>query len=360
MKWSLRIAKISGIDIYLHWTFLILLAWMGFGTLSNLESGTGMGQFGLVLLLFLFVLLHELGHALTGQRFGVKTAHITLLPIGGVASMERMPEKPWQEFWIAIAGPAVNLAIALLIGGVLLLSGQWDPSTIRTDYDPGNFAGNLLAVNLVLFLFNLIPAFPMDGGRILRALLSLRFDRAKATQIAARIGQVLAICFVFIGLYSNVWLVFIGIFIYLGAGTEANYEGTHSILAKYKVRDALMHRHTVLQSHQTLREAIQLLLDGQEKEFLVAAEGNVMGAITRDELIAGLHRAGMDSPLADIANRGLLHLHPDQPLEEVFLQMSNQKLEICPVYEEGALIGVLNRENVIELLMIARAGAGSL
>ncbi|MBK8043009.1 MAG: M50 family metallopeptidase [Haliscomenobacter sp.] len=180
MKWSLRIARISGIDVYLHWTFILLLAWMG---ISLFNAGKeGWNYFGLVLLLFVCVLLHEFGHALVGQRFGVKTDRITLLPIGGVASMERMPEKPWQEFWIAIAGPLVNLFLAACIGIYFVASGQEVEGLNAVSSLSGNFASDLLAVNLTLFAFNLIPAFPMDGGRILRALFVPEVRPAKSNE----------------------------------------------------------------------------------------------------------------------------------------------------------------------------------
>ncbi len=353
MKWSLRIARFSGIDVYLHWTFVLLVAWMG---LSMFNAGKeGLNYFGLVLLLFVFVLLHEFGHALVGQRYGVKTDRITLLPIGGVASMERMPEKPWQEFWIAIAGPLVNLIIAVSIGAYLLASGRPIGGLNDMASLSGNFVSDLLAVNLTLFAFNLIPAFPMDGGRILRALLSLKYDRVKATNIAARIGQVLAIGFVFASFYLNIWLMFIGIFIYLGAGAEASYETTHSVLSRFRVRDAIMRQHTILETHQTIAEAVVRLLDGQEKEFLVADDGAVIGSVTRDDLIAGLQKIGKEGLLEQIVNQALEPLHPDTPLEEVFLLMNQKKVEICPVYEENQLIGVVNRENIVELLMVNNA-----
>ncbi|MEY4133994.1 MAG: hypothetical protein RL386_344 [Bacteroidota bacterium] len=356
MKWSLRIARIAGIDVYLHWTFIILLGWIGLSTLANtgIQRG-GMAMFWSFMMLFIFVLLHEFGHALMGRRFGVRTSSITLLPIGGVAAMERMPEKPREEFLIAAAGPAVNLVLALVLGAILFFSGtlQFAP---RQLFELGpDFMQNLLAINIVLFAFNLVPAFPMDGGRMLRALLAMKYDRAKATAIAARIGQFLAIGFVFLGLYFNIWLMFVGIFIYLGAGAEASYEATHSVLARYTVRDALMHKHTVFDAGASIREAIQQLLDGQEKEFLVREEGRLIGSITRDELIAGLSQYGYEGSIGTITNRNLIYLRPDMPLEEVFLEMNQLKIEIAPVMEQDQLLGALNRENIIEMLMVANA-----
>lgn len=352
MKWSLRIAKIAGIDVFLHWTFLILLTWVGLSILTVKGSS---GIFWSLLLLFAFVLMHEFGHALMGKRFGVKTSSITLLPIGGVAAMERMPEDPRQEFLIAIAGPAVNFVLAILLGIFLYLTEHLPDQPADLFRLTSNFWQNLLAINIVLFAFNLVPAFPMDGGRMLRAALSLKYDRATATNIAARIGQFLAIGFVFFGLFYNFWLMFIGIFIYLGAGAEASYESTHSVLSRYLVRDVLMRNHTIFDGQATIREAVQMLLDGQEKEFLVQENGQITGTITRDELITGLGQLGQEGAIHAITNRNLIYLTPEMPLEHVFMQMSQQKVEICPVVEGGQLIGVLNRENIIELVMVANA-----
>ena len=356
MKWSFRIARIAGIDVYLHWTFLILLGWVGLSTLGTAGRQEGaVAMFLTLVLLFVFVLMHEFGHALMGRKFGVKTSGITLLPIGGVAAMERMPEKPMQEFLVAIAGPAVNMVLALIFGIIVLINGQYT-FTIHNFFVLGpDLLPNLLSINIALFTFNLIPAFPMDGGRMLRALLALKFDRAKATAIAARIGQFLAIGFVFLGLFYNIWLIFIGLFIYMGAGAEANYEAAHSILSRFKVGDALMRNHTVFDAQATINEAVQMLLNGQEKEFLVQDQGQLIGTLTRDEIIAGLGQFGKEGKIGSVANPNLLFLNPNMPLEEVFMQMNEQKIEIAPVMEGTQLLGALNRENIIEIIMVANA-----
>ncbi|MCB9082226.1 MAG: site-2 protease family protein [Lewinellaceae bacterium] len=360
MKWSLRIARVQGIDVFVHWTFLILLFWV---LLSNLQQGSNVVaallSLTFILLIFFFVLLHEFGHALAGRRFGVKTSNITLLPIGGVASMERMPEEPREELIIALAGPLVNLVLALLLGIFLWVQEggiNWREVISLT---PTNFVLGLFAVNVMLFLFNLIPAFPMDGGRVLRAFLSMQYGRTKATNIAARVGQLLAIGFVFWGVFSNFWMMFIGIFIYLGAGAEANYESTRSRLSHFKVRDVTMHRFTLLSAIDPLDRVVQLLLDGQEKEFLVMENEEIMGCITRDGLIQGLQQSGRDAPVGSIANRQVVTLHPDLPLDKAWEILQQENAEICPVMEDERLIGVLNRENILEVLMIQEAEAAS-
>jgi Zn-dependent protease len=357
MKWSLKIAKIAGINVFLHWTFIVLLLGVLAAGIRNVGSTeNSLNGFWFILLLFLFVLLHELGHALMGKRFGVKTNHITLLPIGGVAAMEHIPEKPWQEMLIALAGPAVNFVLAFLILIILALSGPvpaisdwWSP--VSND----NMLYSLFTTNIMLFSFNLIPAFPMDGGRVLRALLSMKFGRYKATNIAVRIGQLLAIGLVLYGLlptFGNIWMVFIGIFIYLGAGAEGNYESTRSVLSKYKVQDAIMHHFTPLQSKDTIGHAVKILLDGQEKEFVVLEEDAVVGTLTRDEMIEGLGHYGKEAALSEVMHKVVLKLHLQMQLDEVLDQMSDENVHIAPIYENNRLVGVLNRDNIMELLII--------
>ncbi len=360
MKWSLRIARFAGINVFVHWTFLILLGWIYFSYLgqgnSALESLNGVW---FILALFACVLLHEFGHALTGRRYGIKTERITLLPIGGVASMEKMPEKPIQELWVALAGPAVNVVIALLLFAVLYATDGF-PNLEELEASQLNnfsklFLFNLFVVNVLLVVFNLIPAFPMDGGRVLRALLAMYYDRGRATQIASQIGQFLAIAFVFLGLFYNFWLIFIGIFIYLGAGAEANYESTRAVLIKYQVGAAQMNQFTLLHGFETLDHAVKLLLDGQEKEFLVTEENEIIGAITRDDIIRGLQESGGQTPVRQFTNRELIRLQYDQPLQEAYEEMNRRKVTIAPVYENGELSGVLNQENILEMIMIDKA-----
>jgi Zn-dependent protease/predicted transcriptional regulator len=359
MNFSLKIARIRGIDVYLHWTFLLFLGWL---VISNLNKGDNVAEslMGVWFILALFgcVLLHELGHALAGARYGIKTKNILLLPIGGVANMEKMPEKPAQELVVALAGPAVNVVIM----GILLIYFQivggfpTSPEEVTGQITSSNFLFNLLVVNGFLALFNLIPAFPMDGGRVLRALLAMRFDRAKATNIAAKIGQVLAIAFVFAGFFYNPWWIFIGLFIFLGAGAESNFESTRSALANYKVRDVLMHQFTTFHAFETLDKAIAALLDGQEKEFLVEQDNEIVGILTRDEIIRGLREVGQGANIGRIANKQFFTLAPDMPLEEAYARMMQSNGTLCPVIENGALIGVLNMENITEVVMLANAG----
>jgi len=358
MKWSLHLGKIAGIKLSVHWTFIILIGWIFFAH-YRMGHDTQQALMGVVFILALFVCvtLHELGHALTAKRFNIVTRSITLLPIGGLAQMEKLPEKPAQELWVAIAGPLVNVAIAILLYAYLSASNSIPPLINMEHMQLGGsaFWFNLLLANVVLAVFNLIPAFPMDGGRVLRALLAFKFDRNKATRIAASIGQFLAILFVFFGFFSNIWLVFIGVFIYLGAGAEATFEATKSILTGHSVKDVLMKQYTILQPQDTLEKVVELLLNGQEQEFVVVENNQVTGVLTRKELIAGLAEYGKQSPVANVMRKDFLTLNLKMPLQEVYQKLMANGSSVAPVIDAGQLVGIVDRENINELIMVKEA-----
>jgi Zn-dependent protease len=221
MKWTLKLGEVAGIGIFVHWTFLLLIGWILYTHLSEGDTvRDALEGVAFVLAIFACITLHELGHALMALRFGVRTRDITLLPIGGIARLERIPEKPMQEFLVAIAGPAVNVAIAVVLTVVLIAMGGFSELT-DLRLDGANFLTRLLLVNIGLVVFNMIPAFPMDGGRVLRALLSPMMGRLRATDTAATIGQLIAIVFAILGFFGNGMLIFIALFIFLGARQEA-------------------------------------------------------------------------------------------------------------------------------------------
>ena len=264
MKWSLKLGTYAGIGVYLHWTFALLIGWI---FLVYLGAGKSVAQafagVGFILALFVCVVLHEFGHALTAKRYGVRTRDITLLPIGGLARLERIPEKPLQEFWVAVAGPAVNVAIAGVLFTVLLLLDRAS-QLLQFEWFQGRFLAQLMWVNLLIVGFNLLPAFPMDGGRVLRALLATRMGRRRATAIAANIGQAMAILFGIVGFFLNPFLIFIAIFVYLGAQAEAAQVEAQSALEGLHVRDAMMTRFRTLAPTDTLGRAVDELLAGSQ------------------------------------------------------------------------------------------------
>ena len=359
MRGAYRVARFAGIDIKVHWSFLILLGWFFLSYYRQTDQiESGFYGAGFVLAVFACVVAHEFGHALMARHYGIRTRHITMLPIGGLASLERIPERPREELAVALAGPAVNLAIVALLWVYLLATGQLgslnnylvDPDPL----DPRFFAENLFVANLVLVVFNLIPAFPMDGGRVLRALLAMRWKRARATRFAAGIGRTLAVGMIFLGFFGNPWLVFIGIFVYLGAGAESRQVATQTTLSGYAVRDILMTDYTPLYEHQTLRQALDVVLGGQEKEFLVLdLDGLVVGVLTRDAMVAALSTpTGAQTRLKDVALANPLELPVQMSLQEAYMLMIGQRASVCPVYDGEHLVGMLNQENIHEFMLI--------
>lgn len=361
-KWSLYIGSYASIKVFIHWTFWIIIGWI-FLMHYNMGHGIYEGLWGVLFILALFacVVLHEFGHALTAKRYHILTRDITIYPIGGVASLEAMPEKPQQELLVAIAGPAVNLGIAAILLIYLQYTGKMpNLSTLEVEDQNAHMLGqsfgfNLFAANIILAVFNLIPAFPMDGGRVLRSILAFTMDRARATRIAATVGQFLAITFVFFGFFYNFWLVFIGLFIYLGAGSEAAYESTKSALSGYTAKDVLMRKFTRLLPEDTLEKVVQVLLDSQEQEFVVAENNHIHGVLTRKELIKGLSEYGKASPVARIVRNDYLTLHPNMALQEVYQKLMASHCSVAPVLDNGQLIGIVDKENINELLMVNEA-----
>lgn len=358
-SWSLRLGKLFDIDVYIHWTFWILIIWI---FLMHFRAGNGVEQAliaaGFIFALFACVVAHEFGHALTARRYGITTKDITLYPIGGVASLEKMPDNPRQELLVAIAGPVVNIVIAAVLWGIIYFTGTIpDPAALEkaeaiTDVP---FLFTLLTANILLAGFNLIPAFPMDGGRALRALLSTGMDRARATRIAATVGQVLAILFVFLGFYYNFWLVFIGLFVYLGAGIEAAGEQTRSELSGLKVRDAVMRRFTNLSPYDTLGTAVDALLNSQETNFVVTDFDEPIGLLTRNEIIKGLSEKGPEARVSSFMNREFFVVGPDLGLSEFLQEVASHDRDVALVMHKGDLLGLIDRENVEEKLLVERA-----
>ena len=224
MKWSIRIGRFSGIDVYMHFTFLLLLGWVAFVHWRQGQSiAAAAGGVVFILAVFLCVILHEFGHSLTARRYNIKTRNIILLPIGGVARLERLPTQPLQELWVALAGPAVNIVIAAGLFIWLSISASFEPIQGLT-LTTGPFLERIMAINIFLVAFNMIPAFPMDGGRVLRALLATRLEYSRATQIAANIGQVIAVFFGIVGLFYNPLLLLIAFFVWIGAAQESGIQ----------------------------------------------------------------------------------------------------------------------------------------
>lgn len=360
MKNALSLPKIAGISVYIHWTFTILIAWIIF---TNLRAGLDAVHIGWMLLfvlsLFGCVTLHELGHALAARRYGIKTTDITLYPIGGVARLEKMPEKPVQELVVALAGPLVNVVIMLLLLPVIA-NYTWpgDEAQQVLVIDQNSFLPMLGIINIWLAVFNLIPAFPMDGGRVLRALLSMRINRVKATQLAATIGQIIAVGFVFAGFYLNPFLIFIGLFIILGARSEAEMVKSQSFLEGLTARDALMTNFQMLDKSQPISDAVRLLLDGEAKNFLVTDNGTVCAVLNRDHIIRGIQESGESAAVQSVADTNLFFTGLNTPLQDVLMEFQKSRQNIILVREREQLAGIIDLDNISELIMVNAARVG--
>lgn len=355
MKWSWKIGRFAGIDVYIHTTFFLLLAFFGFNywVQTRTLAGTLEGV-GFLLLLFLSVVLHEYGHALTARRFGIRTRDITLLPIGGVARLERMPDKPIQELWVALAGPAVNVVIAMALFAYLVVSGTLAamPGLPMTS---GPFLERLMVVNLFLVGFNLLPAFPMDGGRVLRALLALRLEYVRATQIAAGIGQGMAFLFGIIGLFGNPFLIFIALFVWIGAQQEASMVQIKSGLSGLPVQRAMMTEFKTLAASDRLSRAVEYLLATSQQDFPVVEDGGIVGILTHTDLMKAISRHDEALRVDAVMRRDFETVHPGDMLEATLGRLQTCDCHIFPVVQEGTLVGLLNSENVGEFLMLQAA-----
>ena len=355
MKWSPKIGRIFGIDVHVHFTFLLLLAFVGFSYWQRTHDvETALLGVGFMVALFACVLLHEFGHALMARRYGIHTQDITLLPIGGVARLERMPENPIQELWVALAGPAVNVAIAALLGLWLIATrGFWPLSELAMASGP--MVHRLLTVNLFLVGFNLLPAFPMDGGRVLRALLATRLGRRRATVIAANVGQGMAIVFGVLGFFHNPFLVFIAIFVYLGAQAEAGLVEMQSALGSLKVRDAMMTRFRTLAAHDSLAKAVDELLAGSQQDFPVIENEVPVGILRRNDLVKALAENRQDSLVSDFMSRHCDSVDIAESLTPIVELMRLKDCGSVPVIQGGRIVGLLTLENISEMIMINTA-----
>ena len=352
MSWSIPIIRIAGIQLRIHVTFLLLIAWVALGSASSAIF---------VLLLFLCVVLHEFGHAFAAKGYGINTPDITLLPIGGVARLERMPEEPKQELVIAIAGPLVNVIIAACLYVVIGTRGHVNPETAVRG---GDMLVGLFTINIWLVLFNLLPAFPMDGGRVLRAILASRMTFARATQVAATVGQAFAWFFGIIGLFgipgimhANPFLIFIAFFVYIGASQEAALAQMRDVSRRFPVSSAMVREFRSLTETATLEEAIDALLATSQHDFPVVDEsGNVAGILTRNDLIAALRKNDPTIRVGDVMRRDIPTVTTGTRFEEAFRIMQECNCPAVPVLDGmKRLVGLLTPENVSELMMVQSA-----
>jgi len=358
MSWSWRIGRIAGIPVKVHWTFLILIAWVLIDSWSQSKDPlTAAAGVSFIVVVFGCIVLHELGHALMARHFGIKTFDITLLPIGGVARLQRMPDRPGQELQVALAGPAVNVAIATLLYFVVGV-GFPEATNNAQKLVRSQFGPSLLAFNVIVVLFNLLPAFPMDGGRVLRALLAMRLPYPKATRLAASVGQFMAIMFGLAGLViPNPFLLLIALFVWIGAESEAVMVEERVFLKDTPVRTSMLTDYRTVTPEDTLGHAAELLLAGSQQDFpVVSGQGPAFaGVLTRSDLMAGLARGGPSAHVADFTKHQIAGVEADSPLSEAVARLREGHGPCLQVLDKGKTVGLLTLENVTEFLMVRAA-----
>ncbi len=356
-RWSLHIGTFGGTEVRLHATFLLLVALLGWMAYSRAGAAAALELVAFIIAIFFCVLLHEFGHVLAARRYGIHTADVTLLPIGGLARLERMPRKPSQELVVAIAGPAVNVAIFLLLWPFL----QFLPSmAIDNSFIMAPFLERLAYWNLIMVAFNMIPAFPMDGGRVLRACLAMTMDYTKATRVAATIGQAIAVVggLYFLFNHNNPIIIIIAVFIFLGAGQEAAHVSDQEAMRGLRVADAMVTNFQSLPQNAVLRDAVDLLLTGTQHDFpLLDDEGRFKGMLSRTALISGLAEHGPQFPATSVSQDCDLRLKPYHPLPEAVDYLRAGNCPVLPVLDPATsrLIGLLTLENIGEMLMVRSA-----
>ena len=360
MKWSWKVGKIAGISVNIHATFLILIAWVALEQWGDMHTIFGVSH-GIIFVFSLFacVVVHEFGHALVARRYGIVTRDINLLPIGGISRMEGTPSDPKQELWIALAGPLTSLGLAATL--YLFLWGAGTPTSLGEVTRLGSwdqissFAMQLMFANVVLALFNLLPAFPMDGGRILRALLAARMDYAKATEIAANVGQGFALLLGVLGLFGNPFLLLIALFVWVGAAQEATITELKSFLAGIPVGQVTVTEFDPVSASDRLGKVVQLMVHGTQQDFPVIDNGHLLGILTRTDLVKGLSSNGPDTPVGAVMRCDCPTVSSRDMLQTAIDKLGSDECHALLVLDQGTLLGLFTLENLAEFVMLQRA-----
>jgi Zn-dependent protease len=365
MKNTLKLGKVLGTKLEIHWTFLLLLAYVGWTAYSAGGSANDiLLQIGFIVAVFICVVLHELGHVKAAAYYKIPTDKITLLPIGGVAAIKRMPEKPFEELVVAIAGPLVNVIIALALFLVFPVTEIFEsiananPEEVAGISSLSQLPFYLFSANIILFAFNLIPAFPMDGGRILRALLSMKMSRLRATKIAASTGQFLAVGFFIIGLMYNPILALVGVFIFFGARSENFAVKSQQLLKGYEVQDAMSTDYIAVRPDENIKDAIKKMVQGPDIDLLVIDnEENVLGIATRDKLIdISKNDNNSKSTIKEIMTKKYKSVSEEIPLSDIYMMLQRKRNKLFPVISGNQLRGVINFEKIQQFIMMRAKG----
>lgn len=352
MSWSWRLCRVTGIDVLIHWSFLLLPAWAGGMTYWQTESvAASVTTVLFVMVVFACVVLHELGHALVARRYGIVTRDIVLLPIGGLARLEAVPEDPLAELWIALAGPAVNLAIAAALGlGIAGLSDMDSHHLLPSADSALPVAVTLFWVNVLLVVFNLLPAFPMDGGRVLRALLALKLERLTATRIAVRTGQAMAVLFLIAAWFATPFLVLVAAFVAVGAAAELRMVRARTVLADLPARAAMVTDFAAVSPFVPLRALADQLFANGRRDIPVADSGGVCGVLQRADVIQALEDGQSHRLVGELMRPLPVQATESTLLRDVLPALQETGAPILPVVRGHELVGVVTVESVNELI----------
>lgn len=353
MGWSITLGRFFGTAVRIHLTFLLFLAWIGFSAYQRGGAAAARESVLFIVAIFTCVALHEFGHILMARRFGIVSTQVTLLPIGGVADVNKTPDKPYQELLIALAGPVVNIVIAAVL---LLGIGAIQQDAISHIEDPTiSLAQRLAVANIFLALFNMVPAFPMDGGRVLRAGLAMWLGQAQATRIAALIGQAFALVLGFLGLFGNPILLFIAFFVFFAAAGEAQMSLVSEATRHLRIADAMETRITTISSSATIGQAVELLLATSQESFpLIDHSGALAGLLSREDIVEAVKTSDANAPVAPFARNEAATIGPNDSLDKA-LEKLTQAPAVAVVGADGVLRGLVTRQSIAEVMLIKTA-----
>jgi len=343
MNYSLKIFSVFGIPIELHISFLLLMLAIYFVALFNLIPGVSLTIAVLITLLFVAVVIHELTHCYVAVGYGVEIERVVLLPIGGVSQMKELPKDPHQELRIAVVGPLSNLVIAGVLYPFYLYFGH----ALSTDLNFLLYYTILL--NLLLGLFNLLPAFPMDGGRVLRAYLAERMNFIRATKLAASIGKQLAIIMAIIGIFINPFLILIAIFVYLGADQEYNVVMTNTLLEGIHVKDIMSNEVKTVNPSDTVDSVLKLMFQHKHMGYPVIQDGELKGIITFHD-ISKLPEDQRDRTVEEFMTNKVVVTDPSEEVASTLEKLTNNGIGRLPVLENGQLVGIISKTDVMKAL----------
>ncbi|MBN2452838.1 MAG: site-2 protease family protein [Candidatus Omnitrophica bacterium] len=339
MRAAVKLFTILGIEIKVHVTFLLLIFFVMLG---------GIKWVALVFGVFFFVTMHEICHSVVAKHFGIKVREITLLPIGGIASMSRMPDKPYQEFWISLAGPASNILVVLILFFPMkfLLGPEVLLHPLSTETWPLTMA-YVFWINLILAGFNMIPAFPMDGGRVLRSLLAIWLGYVKATRIAALLGHIFAFAFAYFGIMrGNIILVAIAVFVYMAASGEEAQVNIKEILKRYRVYDILPRDFLTVTSETSLGKVLEMIFHSHQEDFPVVDGPDLVGFITRKDIMTAVHSSGVGAKVEAAMRKSFPKIKDTDTLIKAHKAMSDTGLRALPVMKGDKVAGVITIEDV--------------